>query len=151
MADFLSTVDTDAGPREPIPVTLVSAGAEVALGGLPSSLGQKTSAQSLSIVPASDSTFTTQTVGRASLTTGQVTVATTAGGTLIVPARAGRSGVIITQVGTTDVYLGNSGVTTATGQLLAGTKGTSVTLAFTGAVYGITASGTQSVTFTEIY
>lgn len=33
MADFLVTVDSDSGPREPIPVTLVSQGAEVSLNG----------------------------------------------------------------------------------------------------------------------
>lgn len=33
MVDFLQSVDSDNGPREPIPVTIVSAGAEVSLGG----------------------------------------------------------------------------------------------------------------------
>lgn len=33
MVDFLTSVDSDNGPREPIPVTIVSAGAEVSLGG----------------------------------------------------------------------------------------------------------------------
>lgn len=34
MVDFLATVDTDSGKQEPLPVTLVSGGAEVPLGGL---------------------------------------------------------------------------------------------------------------------
>lgn len=33
MTDFLTTVDSDAGAREPMPVTLVSGGAEVAVSG----------------------------------------------------------------------------------------------------------------------
>lgn len=33
MADFLTSIDGDGGPREPLPVTIVSAGAEVDLSG----------------------------------------------------------------------------------------------------------------------
>jgi hypothetical protein len=58
MPDFLQAVDTDGGPREPVPVTLVSGGLEVALnsggGGGVAANGPQPAAQSLSIVPATD-------------------------------------------------------------------------------------------------
>lgn len=85
------------------------------------------------------------------LATNQVTVATTVGGTQIIPARIGRSAVTITNFGTTDVYLGNSGVTTTTGSLLVGTKGASVTIPTSAAIFGIVATGTQAVSYTETF
>lgn len=83
------------------------------------------------------------------IATSQVSVAATA--TLIAALRSGRRSITVEQLGTTAVYLGGSGVTTANGVLLAGTVGSSVTMNFTGALYGITASGTQTVAEFEIY
>jgi hypothetical protein len=86
----------------------------------------------------------------ANLATAQVSVAATA--TLIVAARAGRKEVTIINHGTTDLYLGSSsGVTTSTGQLLAGVKGEGVTYSGGAAIYGIAASGSQTVSVAEVY
>ena len=77
-------------------------------------------------------------------TTAQVSVTGTA--TLIVAANKSNSGVQITNFGTTDVYLGeNATVTTATGHLLPGTKGASVSFSTTGNIYGITSGSAQTV------
>jgi hypothetical protein len=78
---------------------------------------------------------------------GQVSIGTTA--TQILAANANRMRLLVTNLGTTDVYLGGSGVTSSTGHLLKGIAGYPVALRFTGAVYGITASGSQSVTYAE--
>jgi len=78
---------------------------------------------------------------------GSVTATTAAG--LIVAARAGRSSVMIVNEGATDVRLGPSGVTAATGALLAGGKGNSVSIEGAAAVYGIVAAGTQVVSYLE--
>lgn len=95
---------------------------------------------------------TTQIVaseGSSEFVTGQVSITTTA--TQIVPARETRRTVTITAIGTTDSYLGGSAVTTATGHLLVGIKGGSITLETTQAVYAITASGSQAVSYWEEY
>lgn len=91
----------------------------------------------------------TSPAGLSTLATAQVSVAATA--TVIAAARTGRSQVTVTNLGTTDVFLGGSGVTTTTGILLTGTKGASVTLTFAGALYGIVATGTQSVSVAETF
>lgn len=91
----------------------------------------------------------------ANVATGQVSVGSTA--TLIVPSRigapgTGRAAVIITNIGTTDVYIGfNNTVTTGNGDLLTGTKGAFVTIPYDGAIWGIVASGSQTVSFMEVY
>ena len=83
---------------------------------------------------------------------GQITVATTVNGTLIVAARPGRKQLIIITEGTMAVRMGPFGVTTGTGILLPGTANTGFTLpGYTGAIYGITASGTEAVSFIETY
>jgi hypothetical protein len=88
--------------------------------------------------------------GATNFTPAQVSVGTTA--TQIVASRSGRQLVTVVQSGTTDVYLGSANtVTTSNGLLLPGTKGASVTLPYAGAVYGIVASGTQTVTAAETY
>lgn len=87
--------------------------------------------------------------GAGTLATNQISVANTA--TLIVASRAGRRGVVITNHGTTAVYIGLVGVTTTTGILLAGVVGASISIPTTAAVYGIVASGTQTVSFIEAY
>lgn len=105
---------------------------------------------SLSGVPVTPSNpVPVQDVGRSSLATGQVTVAATA--TLVVAARAGRGYVLVQNLGTTAVYLGGAGVTTSTGMLLQGVAGAIVKIDAAAAIYGIVASGTQAVSFGEVY
>ena len=82
--------------------------------------------------------------------TNQVSVGNTA--TLIVDTRLSRRCVAVVNLGTTDVYLGFDGtVTTSTGVLLLGVKGATVILETTGPVYGIVASGSQSVAYADEY
>lgn len=84
-----------------------------------------------------------------SVATGQVSIGATA--TLIAAARPGRSSVTIVNGGTTDVFIGGSGVTTTTGMLLSGTKGQLITIPTSGAVYGVVATGTESVSEMEAF
>ena len=81
--------------------------------------------------------------------TGQATI--TAAASLIVPANAARSGLVITNTSNTvDVYLiENTNGTASTGQLLPGTKGASIGFSTTGAVYGITAGGSATITWLQ--
>jgi len=81
--------------------------------------------------------------------TGQVSIASYA--TQIVPVRAGRKEITIANHGTTAVYIGGAGVTAATGLFLAGVQGQGVTITGAAAVYAITASGSQTVSFLEVY
>lgn len=100
------------------------------------------------ISSSSSPTITTEQ-GKGTLGSGQATVATTA--TQIAPARSTRGSITIVNEGTVDVRIGAAGVTTATGALLTGTKGASLTLNTTAAVFGIVATGTQAVSFVEGY
>ena len=84
-----------------------------------------------------------------SLATGQVSVASLA--TQIVPARAGRKEVTIVNHATTAVYIGGSGITATTGLLLAGVQGEGITITGGAAIYAITASGSETVSFLEVY
>jgi hypothetical protein len=77
-------------------------------------------------------------------TYGQVPVESTA--TLIVKPGQ-NSEITLVNFGTNDVYFGDASVTASSGQLLAGTKGTSLKITTTGAVYGITASSQNTVGF----
>jgi hypothetical protein len=91
--------------------------------------------------------------GAAALSTAQVSVGTSP--TPIVSARTGAPGtgrvsVTIVNTTTTPIYLGGSGVTTTTGELLPGIVGASITLNTTAAVYGI-AGSTATVTEAETY
>jgi hypothetical protein len=83
------------------------------------------------------------------IATGQVTVASTA--TQIVAARAGRKEVTIVNNATTVVYLGGSSVTSTTGLMLAGATGEGITISGGAAIYGIVATGSESVSFLEVY
>lgn len=87
--------------------------------------------------------------GLSGLATNQVTVAATA--TLIAPARATRNAITVTNLSTVDIYLGVSGVTAATGTLLLGAKGSSVTFPTVQAVYGISSTGSNLVSYLETY
>lgn len=88
-------------------------------------------------------------IGSSAVATAQVGVA--ASSTLVAAARLGRNAVTVQNLGTTAVYLGPSGVTTATGLLLPGSVGASVTIPTSAAVYGVAATGTQSVAVLETF
>lgn len=87
--------------------------------------------------------------GAPAIAVNQITVAATS--TLIVAARTNRNTVTVVNSGATDVFIGPTGVTITTGVLLPGTKGASLTLHATSALYGIAATGTQVVSFLETY
>jgi hypothetical protein len=115
--------------------------------------------------PASGNTIQTQgavggistpvvNVGTGNLAVAQVSVANTA--TSIVAARTGVQGtgrktVCITNTSTVAVYIGGSGVTTSTGSYLPGVAGSSICLDTQAAVYGIVATGTETVSEIETY
>lgn len=82
-------------------------------------------------------------------TPAQVSVGATA--TLIAASRASRALLTVVNTTTTAIYLGGSGVTTSTGQLLPGVVGASLTVPGTFALYGIVATGTATVTEAEVY
>lgn len=99
-------------------------------------------------------------VGAGSWNIGQQNaIGTTA--TLILAARAGSAGAgsgasgvgaikrTIYNSGSTTVFLGNAGVTTATGTRVL--PGGSRDVFFSGAIYGVVASGTGAVDFDEVY
>lgn len=81
--------------------------------------------------------------------TGQVSVGTSA--TLLFTAQPGVDEVTIQNLGTTEVFLGKAGVTTSNGFPLPGVAGASITLPVTEAIYGVVASGTQSVAIIWTY
>jgi len=83
------------------------------------------------------------------LNTNQVSVGSTA--TLIAAQRPGRLSVSIVNLSSTDIYIGPSGVTTSSGTLLLGTRGTALTVPSAVAVYGVVATGTASVSYMEVY
>jgi len=85
----------------------------------------------------------------ANIATGQVSIASSA--TQIVAARAGRKEVTIVNHATTAVYIGGSGVTATTGLLLAGVQGQGITVTGAAAIYAIAASGSETVSFLEVY
>lgn len=97
---------------------------------------------------------TTIPVGAANFAVGQISCTSTA--TQIVAARTGAPGtgrvaLTIENTGTTPVYVGGSGVTTATGMLLPGITGASITLNLQPAFYCITASTSQTISYVETY
>lgn len=81
--------------------------------------------------------------------TDHVSVLNTA--TLIAAANAARRGIMVTNLGTTDVYVGSSAVTTSNGQLLLGTKGAFIVIPTVQAVYGIVGTGSQAVSYIEVF
>lgn len=110
--------------------------------------GAATPANSSPVTPSN------QPVGAANFAPAQVSVGSTA--TLIAAARTGVSGtgrvsITITNTTTTAIYLGGSGVTTGTGQYLAGVVGASATFNTTAAIYGIVATGSAAVAESETY
>jgi hypothetical protein len=108
----------------------------------------------VSISPNSPVNVVNQSVGAAAFATAQASPGVTA--TSIVAARTGAPGTgriaaIIINMSTVPVFLGGSGVTTTTGSYLAGVVGAAVVIPTTAAIYGITASGTGSVSVQELY
>lgn len=81
--------------------------------------------------------------------TSQVSVTAAVGGTQLVTANNSRSGVMIVNHGTTAVYVGEQGVTTTTGVLLAGAVGANISFATTAPIYGITSGAAQTVSILE--
>jgi hypothetical protein len=80
--------------------------------------------------------------------TGQSTL--TGAASQILPANPARSGVVIENTGTNAVYIGeNSTVSTSTGYLIPGVVGASIAFATTGAIYGITAGPSETVTYLQ--
>lgn len=78
--------------------------------------------------------------------TGQVNV--TAAATQIVAVYSSRSGIVLVNTGGTTTYIGeNANVTTATGYPLLASA--SVSFSTTGAVYGITSGGTNSIGYLQ--
>lgn len=83
-----------------------------------------------------------------SFNVGQVSVGAAA--TLIVAQNTGRKAVVVTNTSTTAVYVGaNKNVTTSNGQLLPGVVGASLSIPSTSAIYGIVATGSETVTFLD--
>lgn len=125
--------------------------------GVNSALSQIVNATSLGAAAVSASNPVTPSnppVGGANLGTVQVSVASTA--TQILAARTGVAGTgricaTIENTSTTAVYLGGSSVTTSNGMLLPGIVGASDTICTTAAIYGIVATGTETVSAQEVY
>jgi hypothetical protein len=94
-------------------------------------------------------------VGSTAVNTGQVTIGTSAAS--IVAARVGgqrvgRISVTITNVtGTGTLCVGNTGVTTATGECIAAVAGASITLNTMAQIFGIASAAGQTVSFIETY
>jgi hypothetical protein len=80
---------------------------------------------------------------------GQISVTATT--TQVVAARSGRKEVTIVNHATTAVYIGGASVTPTSGLLLAGVQGEGITISGGAAVYAITASGSETVSFLEVY
>jgi hypothetical protein len=91
----------------------------------------------------------TRDYGLTNLATGQVSVALTA--TQIAAARSARGAITIVNHGTNPVYIGTGSVTAATGILLPGVVGASITLLYGGQVAGIATGGVQTVSFLETF
>ncbi len=87
--------------------------------------------------------------GAATIDNNQVAVAATA--TSIISARATRRSVLIVNHSSVNIYIGKSGVATTTGLLLKGTAGAALTIETAAAVFGISESGTNTVSYLEVY
>lgn len=85
--------------------------------------------------------------GTTLINTAQVSLAATS--TLIIASNSNRRTITIVNLSGVDIYIGNTGVSTTTGQLLLGTKGTAITISSIAAIYGITSTGTANVSYLE--
>jgi len=86
--------------------------------------------------------------GGESMATGQVAVTTSA--TLVVAARTGRQKVTLSSTTAVVFYVGNIGVTSATGLYVAAAAGASITLDTAAAVYAVGASAV-TISYIEFY
>lgn len=105
------------------------------------------------VILSTDSLLNLTPVKSTTFTSTQVTVPATANGILILAANANRLGATISNAGTVSVYVqqGATGVTTTNGFVIPG--GSSYNIdepLYTGAIYGIVATGTQVVTVVEL-
>lgn len=107
--------------------------------------GTWTTGRTWTLSSSTDSVNTTRVGG--TMNTGQVSIASTS--TLILAANSNRKRLVLINMGTTNVFVGNIGVTIGTGQLLLGIAGYVIPLYFTGAVYGIVGTGTQTIAYLE--
>lgn len=82
-----------------------------------------------------------------SINTGQISVG--ASSTLILAANTSRIAITVINNGTTNVFIGLTGVATTTGHLLVGIAGYPMKIRSSAAIYGIAASGSQSVSYLE--
>lgn len=83
------------------------------------------------------------------LATGQVVIGNTS--TLIAAARTGRQSLTVENHGGVPVFLGSAGVTVSTGIFLSPAAGAQKTFDFSGALYGVTAAGNQTVSEFELF
>lgn len=97
------------------------------------------------IIPGSVTVVT----GTGNIATAQVTVGITA--TLIVAARTNRISATVVQTGTVVVYMGGANVTVLNGVPLGNTQYSTFTFQGGAAIYGIVATGTQTVAVVENY
>jgi hypothetical protein len=100
-------------------------------------IGAGNIADSQRIVQGTASTFNT----------GQVSVGSSA--TEIIASNSSRISVVVVNNGTTNIFLGGSGVTATTGQMLVGIAGYPMRIRSSAAVYGITSTGSQTVSYLE--
>jgi hypothetical protein len=86
--------------------------------------------------------------GTANMATAQASI--TGGAVQIVGVRATRRAVVITNThASLTIYLGSASVSTSTGHALP--AGNSISIPFTGAIYGIVVSSTAVATALEVY
>ena len=126
-----------------------AAGMAVTVSGGPTLANQQlsvTAEQTMATNSAYASTSANQ-LGTANFAPAQVSVAATA--TPLVTARAARRSVTIYNTGTAAIYLGGSGVTATSGFPIP--SGGTLTVAFAGALYAITASGTGAASLYEVF
>lgn len=89
-------------------------------------------------------------VGAANFTPAQISLGATAA--QIVTARTGRQTVTLINTGSTAFYIGPlASVTPTSGVLIPAGVGVSITLPYSGALYGVTASGTATLNAYELY
>lgn len=92
----------------------------------------------------------TTTEGASNGAGAQVAVTTTA--TLIAAARVGRKSILLQNLGATDVWIGFSNAVAATnGLLLPAGRGQGLALDGGAAIYGVVASGAQTISVAEFY
>lgn len=143
-----STLPTGAATETTLSTRALESTQSAMSAKLPSSVGSKTGALSLSVVPASDG-FSVVGRGGGTLNTNQVSIGTTS--TLLVAARTGRQKVIVTVNAAVACAFGNTGVTTATGFPLQPTAGATITLDTSAAIYGACGTAATTVGFVELY